>query len=83
MSDCERDKAMVHELLELKTKVDGIIEKGFQSNAQFQGVVREAFESVVNRRQNKPAELIGEVQCIHIGTCICNTHINRPNYHRL
>ena len=59
MSDCERDKTMFHDLLELKTKVDEIIEKVFQSNAQFQGVVWEAFESVVNRRQNKPAELIG------------------------
>ena len=36
--------------------VDEIIEKAFQSNAQFQGVVWEAFESVV---KNKPAELMG------------------------
>lgn len=61
MSDPERDKTLVQELLELKAKVDGIIVKAFKNNAQFQGVVREGFESVINRRQNKPAELIGVV----------------------
>ena len=60
MSDIERDKTLVQELLELKAKVDGIIEKAFNHNSLFHGVVREGFESVVNRRQNKPAELIGE-----------------------
>ena len=59
MSDSERDKMMVQELLELKAKVDGIIEKAFKNKPLFHGVVREGFESVVNRRQNKPAELIG------------------------
>ena len=59
VSDAEREKTMVHELLELKSKVDGIIEKAFKNSQLFQGVVREGFEAVVNRRQNKPAELIG------------------------
>ena len=59
MSDPERDKTLVQELLELKAKVDGIIEKAFNKHSLFHGVVREGFESVVNRRQNKPAELIG------------------------
>lgn len=61
VSDSERDKTLVQELLELKAKVDGIIVKAFKNNAQFQSVVREGFESVINRRQNKPAELIGTV----------------------
>ena len=51
---------MVQELLELKTKVDGIIAEAFNGNSQFQDVVREGFECVINRRQNKPAELIGK-----------------------
>ena len=59
MSDTERDKTLVQELLELKAKVDGIIVNAFTNNDHFQNVVREGFESVVNRRQNKPAELIG------------------------
>ena len=50
---------MVQELLQLKAKVDLIISEAFCSNDRFQAVVRESFESVINRRQNKPAELIG------------------------
>ena len=60
MSDPERDKVMVQELLELKTKMDNIVAKAFQDNIKFYDVLRESFESVINRRQNKPAELIGE-----------------------
>ena len=60
MSDPERDKVMVQDLLELKTKMDDIIAKAFRDGIKFYDTLREAFESVVNRRQNKPAELIGE-----------------------
>ena len=60
VSDPERDKNMVQELLELKVKVDQIIVEAFNCNEKLHGVVRESFESVVNRRQNKPAELIGK-----------------------
>ena len=60
VSDSERERTMVHDLLELKSKVDLIITKAFQSNEKFLDMIREAFESVINRRQNKPAELIGE-----------------------
>ena len=55
---------MVQELLELKKKVDQIIVEAFQRNERFHNVVRESFESVVNRRQNKPAELIGMCVCV-------------------
>ena len=60
VSDSERERSMVHDLLELKTKVDLIITEAFQSNEKFVDILREAFESVINRRQNKPAELIGK-----------------------
>lgn len=60
VSDLERDKAMVQELLDLKAKVDTIIAESFQGNEKFTDVVRESFESVVNKRQNKPAELIAK-----------------------
>ena len=59
VSDSERERTMVHDLLELKSKVDQIIAEAFQNNEKFVDVIREAFESVINRRQNKPAELIG------------------------
>lgn len=60
VSDPERDKVMVQELLELKTKMDNIVVKAFQDNIKFYDVLRESFESVINRRQNKPAELIAK-----------------------
>ena len=63
VSDCERERTMVHDLLELKSKVDLIITEAFQSNEKFLDMIREAFESVINRRQNKPAELIGKSYC--------------------
>ena len=50
---------MVQELLELKVKVDQIIAKAFENNEKLHNVVRESFENVVNKRRNKPAELIG------------------------
>jgi cullin-4 len=53
VSDSEREKTLVQELLELKAKVDGIIENAFKNSPLFQGVVREGFEAVVNRRQNE------------------------------
>ena len=59
VSDPERDKVMVQELLELKTKMDDIVAKAFQNHIKFYDMLRESFESVINRRQNKPAELIG------------------------
>ncbi len=59
VDDPERDKSMVQELLELKRKLDTVICEAFRDNERLYNVVRESFESVVNRRQNKPAELIG------------------------
>lgn len=60
VSDSDRDKVMVQELLELKTKMDDIIARAFQDNIKFHDILRESFESVVNKRQNKPAELIAK-----------------------
>ena len=70
VSDVEREKTMVQELLELKAKVDGIIGSAFRRSPLFLGVVREGFESVVNRRQNKPAELIGLCVCVFYNTAL-------------
>ena len=40
MSDHERDKTMIQELLELKSKVDRIIRESFQNQSKFYDVVR-------------------------------------------
>ena len=56
----EKDKTMVQELLEFKDKLDVIMVVCFSANEQFIVGMKEAFETFVNRRQNKPAELIAK-----------------------
>lgn len=51
---------MVQELLDFKDKVDHIIDICFMKNEKFVNAMKEAFETFINKRPNKPAELIGE-----------------------
>lgn len=55
----EKDKTMVQELLDFKDKVDHIIDICFMKNDKFVNAMKEAFETFINKRPNKPAELIG------------------------
>ncbi|CAO2622578.1 CUL4B [Lemmus lemmus] len=55
----EKDKTMVQELLDFKDKVDHIIDTCFLKNEKFINAMKEAFETFINKRPNKPAELIG------------------------
>ena len=56
----EKDKTMVQDLLDFKEKLDGVMEACFMSNEQFIVSMKEAMETFINRRQNKPAELIAK-----------------------
>ena len=56
----EKDKSMVQELLDFKDKLDLIMSECFESNSQFIIAMKESFESFINIRQNKPAELIAK-----------------------
>lgn len=60
----EKDKTMVQELLDFKDKVDHIIDVCFLKNEKFVNAMKEAFETFINKRPNKPAELIGEDYCV-------------------
>lgn len=51
---------MVQELLDFKDKVDHIIDICFMKNEKFVNAMKEAFETFINKRPNKPAELIGQ-----------------------
>lgn len=55
----EKDKDMVQELLDFKDKMDNVAHGCFQRNESFINAMKEAFESFINKRPNKPAELIG------------------------
>uniref|UniRef100_A0A8C9RB68 Cullin 4A n=1 Tax=Scleropages formosus TaxID=113540 RepID=A0A8C9RB68_SCLFO len=56
----EKDKDMVQELLDFKDKIDHIIQTCFQKNESFLNAMKESFENFVNKRPNKPAELIAK-----------------------
>ncbi|XP_063315755.1 cullin-4A [Pelobates fuscus] len=56
----EKDKDMVQELLDFKDKVDHIIDVCFQKNEKFVNMMKESFETFINKRANKPAELIAK-----------------------
>ncbi|XP_076838560.1 cullin-4A [Brachyhypopomus gauderio] len=56
----EKDKDMVQELLDFKDKMDHVAHRCFQRNETFINAMKEAFESFINKRPNKPAELIAK-----------------------
>ncbi|XP_041076590.1 cullin-4B-like [Polyodon spathula] len=56
----EKDKTMVQELLDFKDKVDHVIDICFLKNEKFVNAMKEAFETFINKRPNKPAELIAK-----------------------
>lgn len=60
VADPEKDKSMVELLLQLKDAVDHIVEHGFQKNDAVVYIGKQAFEKIVNSRENRPAELIAK-----------------------
>ncbi|KAK6150067.1 hypothetical protein DH2020_017592 [Rehmannia glutinosa] len=58
--DEEKDKDMVSCLLEFKANLDRIWEESFLKNEAFSNTIKDAFEYLINLRQNKPAELIAK-----------------------
>eukprot|EP01025_Chloroclados_australasicus_P025868 TRINITY_DN25752_c0_g1_i2.p1 TRINITY_DN25752_c0_g1~~TRINITY_DN25752_c0_g1_i2.p1 ORF type:complete len:745 (-),score=82.84 TRINITY_DN25752_c0_g1_i2:248-2482(-) len=60
VQDTERDKEMVDRLLQFKQRIDRIFEESFQKDENFGSSLREAFETFINQRENKPAELIAK-----------------------
>ncbi|XP_028245115.1 cullin-4-like isoform X2 [Glycine soja] len=58
--DEEKDKDMVSSLLEFKASLDTIWEESFFKNESFSNSIKDAFEYLINLRQNRPAELIAK-----------------------
>ncbi|KAF9404479.1 Cullin-4, partial [Podila epigama] len=58
--DPSRDDVMVDELLKFKQGVDEVVSKCFQNSDLFLNVLKECFETFINSRQNKPAELVAK-----------------------
>ncbi|KAK7284002.1 hypothetical protein RIF29_13753 [Crotalaria pallida] len=58
--DEEKGKDMVSSLLEFKASLDTIWEASFFNNEAFGHTIKDAFEYLINLRQNRPAELIAK-----------------------
>lgn len=56
----DKDFEMVQNLLELKSRLDQLVVESFSGLELFVNAVSHAFESFVNVRENKPAELIAK-----------------------
>ncbi|XP_072675387.1 cullin-4B-like isoform X4 [Canis lupus baileyi] len=55
-----KDKTMVQELLDFKDKIDFIIATSFLKNEKFIVAMKDAFETFINKRSNKPAQLLAK-----------------------
>ena len=60
VSNPEKDRTMVQELLDFKDQMDYVVATCFAKNERFVNSLKEAFESFINQRPNKPAELIAK-----------------------
>lgn len=58
--DREKDSEMVQSLLDLKSRLDELVQYSFNGSDTFHNAVNLAFEYFVNARENKPAELIAK-----------------------
>jgi len=58
--DSSKDPIMVQSLLDFKKDLDDVLEISFSNNEKFVNTVKEGFETFINERQNKPAELISK-----------------------
>lgn len=60
VNDRERDEEMIDRLLEFKAFIDAVVLTGFQRDGDFINAQKDSFEVFVNKRENKPAELIAK-----------------------
>jgi len=58
VSDQERERGLVQELISFKEKLDTVLAQAFAGNEQFGHSLKESFEQFINIRQNRPAELV-------------------------
>lgn len=58
VSDPERERQLVEQLLQFKERLDRILNGAFAANEQFGHSLKEAFETFINSRQNRAAELV-------------------------
>jgi cullin-4 len=57
-----KDDTMIERLLDYKAVIDKTVKDAFMNDGEFRQTQKESFEIFVNKRENKPAELIGEIE---------------------
>lgn len=64
----------MQDLLDFKDKMDNVAQSCFTRNEGFINAMKEAFEAFINKRPNKPAELIGrsDEEARWNGSCYSN-----------
>eukprot|EP00775_Hariotina_reticulata_P012777 gene12777-12905_t len=60
VKDEANDKEMIERLLKLKGQLDEVLSRAFASSAAFNDFLTSAFQSAINSRSNKPAELLAK-----------------------
>jgi len=60
VTNVDKDKTMVHDLLIFKERMDRVVHECFEKQERFIYSLKEAFEYFINQRPNKPAELIAK-----------------------
>lgn len=58
--DPEKDSNMVESLLVFKSKLTHLISSSFRTNPSYNQALTKSFESFINKRENRPAELIAK-----------------------
>ena len=56
--DVNREKTLVDDLLELHDRLNVVLAMSFSNNPSFRFSLKSSFEHVINKRHNKPAELL-------------------------
>ncbi|TPX64810.1 hypothetical protein CcCBS67573_g08297 [Chytriomyces confervae] len=60
VNDVNRDPTMILDLIAFKKRMENLTNTAFASSKEFMQVIRESFEKFINKRHNKPAELIAK-----------------------
>jgi cullin-4 len=60
VTDASKDAEMVPALLDLKAQLDVILRDAFCGNEAFGNALKDAFETCINARANRPAELVAK-----------------------
>lgn len=60
VTDAEKDGEMVPQLLDLKARMDVVLRDAFAGSEPFGNALKDAFETFINARANRPAELVAK-----------------------